>query len=163
MHTIKITGVSDEMIASLDERVRQYQWLGRSEYIRNLIRDNLFNMDKSIKATIVNSKQNDDLICRGPDAEAEGIYFEGGIIVKKGSLTRRTFAPSTEKGSVKYRDGLVNLGVLSVAENENRYRFNQDFLFPSPSLAANVVLARQASGWKEWKTNEGKSLNDLRS
>ena len=37
-HTLKITGISDELLALLDERVRSVHAVGRSEYVRELIR-----------------------------------------------------------------------------------------------------------------------------
>ncbi len=37
-HTIKVTGVSEELLALLDERIRAQHATGRSEYIRELIR-----------------------------------------------------------------------------------------------------------------------------
>lgn len=37
-HTIKVTGVSDELLQLLDERIRAQHATGRSEYIRELIR-----------------------------------------------------------------------------------------------------------------------------
>ena len=37
-HTIKVTGVSDELLRLLDARVRAQHATGRSEYIRELIR-----------------------------------------------------------------------------------------------------------------------------
>ena len=40
-HTIKVTGVSDELLRLLDERVQAQHVTGRSEYIRELIRQDL--------------------------------------------------------------------------------------------------------------------------
>ncbi len=37
-HTIKVTGVSDELLQLLDERAQALRSSGRSEYIRGLIR-----------------------------------------------------------------------------------------------------------------------------
>ena len=37
-HTLKITGVSDELLRLLDERVQSQHVTGRSEYVRELIR-----------------------------------------------------------------------------------------------------------------------------
>jgi|TARA_B110000495_G_scaffold56884_1_gene48156 hypothetical protein len=42
----------------------------------------------------------------------------------------------------------------------NIYKFTSDHIFSSPS-AAVAVLARSANGWNEWKTKDGKTLNDL--
>lgn len=37
-HTIKVTGVSEELLTLLDKRIRAQHATGRSEYIRELIR-----------------------------------------------------------------------------------------------------------------------------
>ncbi len=37
-HTIKVTGVSDELLLLLDERIQAQHSTGRAEYIRELIR-----------------------------------------------------------------------------------------------------------------------------
>jgi hypothetical protein len=43
----------------------------------------------------------------------------------------------------------------------NIYKFTSDHIFSSPSAAAAAVLACSANGWDEWKTKNGKTLNDL--
>lgn len=42
-HTIKLSGVSDELLRLLDERVRAEQATGRSEYILDLIRQDVLS------------------------------------------------------------------------------------------------------------------------
>lgn len=37
-HVVKVTGISDELLQLLDERVRQRHSTGRAEYVRELIR-----------------------------------------------------------------------------------------------------------------------------
>ena len=37
-HTIKVTGVSEELLHLLDQRIREQHATGRAEYIRELIR-----------------------------------------------------------------------------------------------------------------------------
>lgn len=43
MATIKVTGISDELLRLLDERVQAEHVTGRSEYIRELIRQDLLS------------------------------------------------------------------------------------------------------------------------
>ena len=40
-HVVKITGITEELLGMLDERVRQRHAMGRSEYIRELLRRDL--------------------------------------------------------------------------------------------------------------------------
>ena len=52
---------------------------------------------------------------------------------------------------------------LAVFEEEGEVLvFTDDHLFSSPSSAASQVLARNANGWKEWKTKGGKTLDELK-
>lgn len=44
--------------------------------------------------------------------------------------------------------------------NEN-FEFTKDYIFTSPSLAAAVVLGRNANGRPKWKNNEHKSIKDV--
>ncbi|MFI5343811.1 MAG: DUF4357 domain-containing protein [Chlamydiales bacterium] len=36
-----------------------------------------------------------------------------------------------------------------------------DYLFPSPSQAAGVVLGLRANGWIDWKNDEDKTLHEI--
>lgn len=48
-HTIKVTGVSDELLKLLDERVRCQHSIGRSEYIRELIRKDVLGHGRTFR------------------------------------------------------------------------------------------------------------------
>lgn len=177
-HTIKVTGVPDKLLKLLDQRVQERQWLGRSEYIRDLIRRDVFG-DPSLQpsenfeiknespaidkedVTSVPSKVYIELTCEGPSAAAQGVFVDGGLLVKKGSLSRALFVPSTSKGIVEQRKKLVEQGVLSLLEDGSQYCFTQNYLFTTPSMAASVVLARQANGWIEWKAGDRRALKKL--
>ena len=45
-HTIKVTGVSEELLQLLDQRIRMQHAAGRAEYIRELIRRDVLNGSK---------------------------------------------------------------------------------------------------------------------
>ncbi|WP_255306983.1 DUF4357 domain-containing protein [Paraliobacillus sp. PM-2] len=40
--------------------------------------------------------------------------------------------------------------------------FDSDYIFNSPSAADAAVLGRRANGWREWKDEEGRTLNELK-
>ncbi len=99
--------------------------------------------------------------CVGPDANARGMYSENGLLILKGSLTRKQHVRNFEGISYfRQRERMIESGVLSPA-NDRQYSFSQDHLFSSPSAAAAIVLARSANGLTEWKTEDGKNLKDL--
>jgi len=48
-HTIKVTGVPEELMKLLDERVKRRHASGRSEYLRELIRKDVLGEEHSLK------------------------------------------------------------------------------------------------------------------
>ena len=50
----------------------------------------------------------------------------------------------------------MNKGIINDA-----FVFTVDYVFSSPSLAAAVVMGRNANGRTEWKTNDKKKINML--
>ena len=49
-----------------------------------------------------------------------------------------------------------------IVQENGLYVFKVDHIFPSPSSAAMVVLARRANGWTEWKYKDGKTLDEVK-
>ena len=41
------------------------------------------------------------------------------------------------------------------------FHFLKDYIFTSPSLAAAVVMGRNANGRTEWKTSDHKTIKDI--
>lgn len=95
------------------------------------------------------------------NANAQAKYSNDGMVVLNGSYAAHDVVPSTSPGTVKLRQSLLSDGVLE--ESELGLRFTQDYLFPSPSSAAAVVLGRTANGWIEWKDKHGNTLKDNES
>ncbi len=54
-------------------------------------------------------------------------------------------------------------GVLALAADpaSHGYRFTQDYVFSSPSIAAAVVPGRSANGRVEWKDGQGRTVKAL--
>lgn len=69
--------------------------------------------------------------------------------------------PSIHTYGTQIRQALLEKGVL-VAEGPN-LRLTEDYLFPSPSTAAMVLLGRTANGRIEWKAPDGTTLKELQS
>ena len=96
----------------------------------------------------------------GPECSGRGQPTAGGFLVFRGSKCRKYIAPSAEQQMAPVRERLIASGVL--AEQGNQLLFLKDHLFKSPSGAAKLLLGREASGWDEWKSDSGASLNELR-
>lgn len=99
------------------------------------------------------------LVCKGKNAEAKGEYTEEGLVVFEGSHARPETTPSVGDVIPRRRERLREDGVL--AQDGNRLVFLEDYAFNSPSGAAGVILGRKASGWREWRDVDGRTLDEL--
>ena len=48
-----------------------------------------------------------------------------------------------------------------IVQVDDKLVFKSDWLFSSPSAAANVIMGRSANGLKEWKDSSGKKLHEI--
>lgn len=99
--------------------------------------------------------------CKGSGSDGIGEYTTEGFVVHKGSKARSEVATSfTGTSGQRLRSLLLNEGVLIPINNA--IVFIRDHLFPSPSSASDVLMGRNSNGWKEWKTINGKTLDELK-
>ena len=103
----------------------------------------------------------DMLTCKGKKALAKGEYTEDGLIVFANSIANRPEARAIHSYVSVIRQQLINHGILEIV-GEDALRFTKDQVFPSPSQAAAVVLARNANGWTEWKYPDGRTLDEVK-
>lgn len=91
----------------------------------------------------------------------KGSLLESGeFIVYKGSLSRIKETPSfMGYGGSLLRKRLENEGVLK-RFNEESFIFENDYIFKSPSAAADCVAGRSCNGWTAWKDEKGKTLDE---
>ena len=99
--------------------------------------------------------------CTAVGSDAKGLYTEEGFVVLRGSVGRRENVPSM-KGTPgeRLRLQLLDTGVM-VAEGD-KVIFRKNHLFNSPSTAALSLLGRATNGWVNWKTKDGKTLDELK-
>ena len=81
--------------------------------------------------------------------------LKGSIIIggNKGS-------ESVEKRNKRIIEELLENNL--VEKDGNKYILKENYKVSSPSTAASLILGRSANGWKEWKTFDGKLLNEFR-
>ncbi len=148
---------------------------GNTPAIKNISEANVAVMDDCIEDIIflltvlgypvIRSKtyqvetSNPLLYIKGIGQTATGRETDEGFVVYKDSTARIDNAPSVGKSESKMREHLITSGVLQKVENS--YIFTQEYLFSSPSLAAGVILGRNSNGRNEWKSSDGKTLNEL--
>lgn len=107
-------------------------------------------------------KKNALLTCKGKGISATGYESTQGFVVKAESGAVGEEAPSMQeyvRGACELRRELIENGVLE--RDGSNYRFSQDYIFSSPSTAADVVLGRSANGRIEWKDRQGRTLKEL--
>lgn len=108
------------------------------------------------KSTI---KKKEQLFCKGKDAFAEGQMIDDGFVVLKGSKANKEETRTAGAWVIGMRKKLIDNKIIS--ENNDLFIFNEDFVFGSPSAAAAAVLGRRANGWTEWKTKNGKTIDEI--
>jgi hypothetical protein len=102
------------------------------------------------------------LFCRIKGAVAQGQRTPDGFVVFEGStavLQERPSAQDSHPYAVTLRRQLVADG--TIVEQDGFFKFTKDTVFSNPSAAAAVVHGGGASGPREWKTKDGKTLKEL--
>lgn len=107
----------------------------------------------------INKKQKEILHCKGKDATAQGELIDDGFVVFKGSIANFEETNTAGDWVKSLRKKLLSDKIM-IQEN-NTYRFTEDFVFNSPSAAAAAVLGRSANGWNEWKNSEKKTIDQI--
>lgn len=97
--------------------------------------------------------------CRSRGCDASGELVEDGFVVFRGSKSRIDPTASMPEPIGNRRKAMLEAGIIEVMNGV--YVFQQDYLFPSPSNAAAVVLGASANGWNEWKDANGKTLSEV--
>lgn len=105
--------------------------------------------------------ENELFYCKGSGADGVGEYTTEGFVVLKGSRGRVENVASIQGTSnQRFRDQLVTEGIM--AARDGMLAFTRDHLFTSPSMAAMALMGRSANGWLEWKSPQGKTLDEVK-
>jgi hypothetical protein len=89
--------------------------------------------------------------CKGLDANGRGLYAKEGFLVLAGSSGRQENAASS--GVELWLAMLLDSGVVRM--EGDTLIFEKDHLFPTPSMAAMVLMGKKSNGWLEWRTEDG--------
>ena len=55
----------------------------------------------------------------------------------------------------------IRTDTVNIVKKEiDSLEFTEDYIFTSPSLAAAIVMGRNANGLEEWKLKDGKTLKE---
>ena len=98
--------------------------------------------------------------CKAVDAEARGYYNDDGFVVLAGSLLRKKQINSVGKWGARKQEEMI-VSSLLVEYDSKSYRLKEDYLFKTPSGAAQIVTGRNANGWLVWKNEAGQTLDSI--
>lgn len=90
------------------------------------------------------------------NADATGKLVSDGFVVLKGSTMADKTVNSFSQGLIKNRERLIEEKIV-----DNEFKFVKDYIFTSPSLAAAIVMGRNANGRIEWKIESRKTIKDI--
>ena len=112
-------------------------------------------------ASPVASVQSDEVFyCKSAGIDGRGLYTPEGFVVLKGSVGRKDNVQNFSPSNQRFRIRLLDAGVMR--EASATVVFEKDHVFGSPSMAAIALLGRTANGWKEWKSADGTTLDQLK-
>ena len=114
-----------------------------------------FPLFESIAKEIVVDKLSEAFMLKGK-IHAEGDLIDEGFVVFKGSQINAIKGNSLNQSQ---------LNIISRLEKEEiliNNIFTTDYIFSSASTAASILLGRSANGWKEWRNEEGKTLDEMK-
>lgn len=98
--------------------------------------------------------------CGGKMALASGRMTNEGFVVYKDSTATTQFSSAVAERNAKNIEKLILNGYLEKKDND-LYIFTKDYVFNSPSAASDIILGNSTSGWKKWKTKNGKTLEEI--
>lgn len=141
-------------ISEYDEAMLE-EFISNTKLLVNTLGYKVFD---SIEESAVKHQNNNVtfLISAARGADAKGIAVADGFAVLKGSTIASSTVPSLSASLFKLRASLFEKDIIDPSN-----RFVRDYVFTSPSLAASIVMGRNANGRTEWKTSEHKTLKAI--
>ena len=141
-------------ISEYDEAML-HEFINNAKLLVNTLGYKVFD---TIEDTVV--RQNDTeqyfFIKAARGADAKGMIVSDGFAVMKGSTIAFSTVQSMSDNLKKLRDSLIKKEII-----DKNFKLTRDYIFTSPSLAATIVMGRNANGRTEWKNEEHKSIKDI--
>ena len=107
------------------------------------------------------TREDEVFHCTAAGAKGRGLYTSEGFVVLKGSTGRLKNVASIEgTAGAALRQRLLDAKIM--VPDGDRVVFQKDHLFRSPSMAALALMARTANGWVDWKTKDGRTLDEVK-
>lgn len=119
-----------------------------------------FPVFEPIAAQSSNGTPVELFFCTGGSIDGVGEYTAEGFVVLKGSKGRLATVASYGVANEAMRAKLISSGVMQ--EEGGFLVFTKDHAFSSPSSASMALLGRTSNGWIDWKSADGKTLDDVK-
>lgn len=143
---------------SESDRAEMEEFLENIKLLVNTLGHKVFEEKRELQNNI---SSNIFSINAARGASAIGEPNSDGFLVFKGSKATKDTVPSISQSFINLRNNLIAKGIL--IEHSDYFLFNEDFIFTSPSLAAAVIMGRNANGLIEWKLKNGITLKEFES
>ena len=132
-----------------------------TEFIENarlLVNTLGYKVFDKIDTSVVEKENSDTIfhIAAARGADAKGLLVPDGFMVIKGSKIAKDTVPSMASNLVNLRNIMLGKNIIN-----QEFVFVTDYIFTSPSLAAAIVMGRNANGRTEWKNINNKSIKDI--
>ena len=129
--------------------ISEYDAAMLQEFISNaklLVNTLGYKVFDSIEDTVTrhNDTQPYFFIKTSRGADAKGLIVSDGFAVMEGSTIASSTVPSMPDNRIKIRSSLIEKGII-----DKDLKLTRDYIFTSPSLAAAVVMGRNANGRTE--------------
>ncbi len=141
-------------VSECDEAMLQ-EFISNTKLLVNTLGYKVFD---TIEDTTISHKNTQPyfFIKSSRGADAKGLIVSDGFVVMKDSNVAIGTTPSMSESLVKLRSSLFEKGII-----DKNMKLTKNYIFTSPSLAASIVMGRNANGRTEWKNNENKSIRDI--
>ena len=141
-------------ISEYDEAMLQ-EFISNAKLLVNTLGYKVFD---TIEDTVVRHGETEQYfyIKAARGADARGLMVSDGFAVMKDSVISNSTVPSMSKSIKKLRDSLIEKKII-----DKSFRFTKDYVFTSPSLAASIVMGRNANGRAEWKNDGQVAIKDM--
>lgn len=122
------------------------------------IYDELMTLQKALAHSAPGERERYFFSVKGAEARGYpvGQRHKPGFVVLAGSTVNAEQADSLREAVIELREALLSKGVLE--SQAQGYRFVQDQIFNSPSLAASLIAGNNRSGLDAWSNQDGFTL-----
>lgn len=118
----------------------------------NCFKPNAISTNKVENKALIKD-ENEVYYINNKGIKATLIINDDGYVVQKGSECIKKNVNSLAIDRVRYKNKLIDLGILK--EQNNMLIFQKDTIFKSSSQAASIILGSQVSGTQIWRNESG--------